>query len=563
MNLGIRNPYLKKLALTISGLPQLRILHNASRDCIEAQSRVLKSIIDTSRNTAFGKDHNFNAIKSIADFQSAVPIRDFEDHRCYIDRMCKGENDVLFPGKALFFNTTSGTTDKPKLIPVSKKYFEKAYNDISRLWFYSCLRDNPRLFNGKNLSAVGPAVEGYVENGTPFGSISGVVYRNIPVILRDLYATPYPIICINDYQKKYYAMLRCGLATSISYIISVNPSTLLQFHRTVCENMSELIKDIHDGTIKADVLAEIDPSARAQVKNHFKPDRLRAAFLEDLLKVHGDKLKPKHYWPDLVCINTWKQGNCKLILPKLEGLFPEKTVIREFGYQASEARAGLVLGNEWDYSILLAHLYFFEFIEENKINQKNPDILNARDLEIGKNYYIIITNGSGLYRYNINDIIRVTGFYNQFPLFEFVQKGEGITSLTGEKLSEMHIIKAVDAASRAKNLKIEFYTMFCDVNDFTYKLFVEFSESASSSQKTAFINMIDEHLKYVNPEYSSKRGSNRLRAPILMELVPNSYEVIKSSLLKEGKVREGQYKISCLRSNPLIQQIYESNLINN
>ena len=255
-------------------------------------------------------------------------------------------------------------------------------------------------------------------------------------------------------------MLRFGLGTSISYIITVNPSTLIQFHRTVNENIADLIKDIFDGTIRADVLAEIDPSSREQVMNHIKPDKQRARFLEELLKVHGNQLKPKHYWPDLVCINTWKQGNCKLILPKLDNLFPETTVLREFGYQASEARAGLVLGNEWDYSVLMSHVYYFEFIEEEKINQEMPDVLGVKDLEIGKSYYILITNGSGLYRYDINDIIRVTGFYNQFPLFEFVQKGEGITSLTGEKLSEIHIIKAVDGIkSKKRKSRILYYVL--------------------------------------------------------------------------------------------------------
>ncbi len=558
MHLGIRNPFVKKIALTLSGSPLLRILNKASHDCTGAQNRVLKSILEDSRNTAFGKEHRFAALKSAEDFRSAVPIRDFEGHRCYIDRMCKGEENVLFPGKALFYNTTSGTTDKPKLIPVSRDYFEKAYNNISKIWFYSCLKDNPRLFHGQNLSAVAPAIEGYVEDGTPFGSISGVVYRNIPAILKDLYATPYPVICINDYQKKYYAMMRFGLGTSISYIITVNPSTLLQFHRTVTDNISDLIKDIHDGTIREDVLAEIDPSERDQVLSHLKPDRNKARYLQDLYKVYGEQLKPKHYWPDLVCINTWKQGNCKLILPKLNDLFSESTVLREFGYQASEARAGLALGNEWDYSILMAHIYYFEFIEEENINQPQPDILGVKDLEIGKSYYILITNGSGLFRYNINDIVRVTGFYNQFPLFEFVQKGEGITSLTGEKLSEMHIMKAVDAASRARNIKVEFYTMFCDTRNYLYKLYIEFGKNTAAVQKNAFINMIDEHLKYVNPEYSAKRGSNRLRSPVLVELIPNSYEIIKARLLNEGKVREGQYKISCLRCDPHMQQIYES-----
>ena len=434
MSFGINSPAVKKLALSLVGSPLLKKLERSSRDIRTAQSQVLSEILSSCKDTVFGKEHSFHNVKTAQDFTSAVPVRDFEGFRGYINQMCRGERDVLFPGKPLFYNTTSGTTDKPKLIPVSREYYERAYSNVSKLWFYTCLKDNPRLFHGRNLSAVAPAVEGHVEDGTPFGSISGVVYKNIPRILRDLYSTPYPVICIKDYEKKYYAMLRCSLAFNITYIITVNPSTLPQFHRTVLQNAPDLIKDIHDGTLRSDVASEIPSGEREPVLKRFKPDPDRARWLESLVKKYGNDLMPRHYWPDLVCVNTWKQGNCALILPKLQGMFPDHTIIREFGYQASEARAGLVLGNEWDYSILLANIYYFEFIEEEQRRKEDfPRVLGAHELEIGKNYYILITNGSGLFRYDINDIVRVKGFFNQFPLFEFVQKGEGVTSLTGEK----------------------------------------------------------------------------------------------------------------------------------
>ncbi|NLD98419.1 MAG: GH3 auxin-responsive promoter family protein [Fibrobacter sp.] len=554
----MRSPAIKKAALTVSGLPILKKLQWSSRQIVPEQNRILRSILDNCKDTVFGREHGFKSIKTIDDYRKAVPIRDFEGHRPYIDRMLKGERNILFPGKPVFYNTTSGTTDKPKLIPVSSDYYDKAYSNVSKLWFFTCLKDNPTLFNGQNLSAVAPAVEGYVEDGTPYGSISGVVYKNIPAIMRDLYSTPYPVICIKDYQKKYYAMLRFSLATSITYIITVNPSTLLQFHRVLLENAADIIKDIHDGTLRTDVLAEIEPSERPQILRKLKADPQRARWLEELVKTHGQNLRPKHYWPDLVCINTWKQGNCSLILPKLEGYFSEKTVLREFGYQASEARAGLVLGNEWNYSILLANIYHFEFIPEEKIGLSDPPVLSAHELEINKCYYILFSNGSGLYRYNINDIIRVTGFYHQFPLFEFVQKGEGITSLTGEKLSEIHVIRAVDEAANAKGIHVEFYTMLCDSVNYIYKLYVEFDDHVNSSQKQAFLTSVDEHLKYVNPEYSTKRDSNRLKPPVLIELKPKSYEFIKSRILADGKSREGQYKVSCLRKDPYLLQLYDS-----
>lgn len=555
------NPNIKKLALFFAAFPLMRQLEKQSRDIRKAQDRVLEKIIDSCKNTVFGKEHGFNKIRAGDEYRKAVPVRDFEGHRNYIDRMCNGEEDILFPGKPVFYNTTSGTNDLPKLIPVSKPYFEQAYTGVSRLWFYTCLRDNPRLFDGQNLSAVAPAVEGYVNDGTPYGSISGVVYKNIPGILKDLYSTPYPVICIKDYQKKYYAMLRCALGSKITYIITVNPSTLLQFHKTVLQEGEDLVRDIRDGCMRLDVLNEIDPKSREMVLSKFRPDSKRAKWLEKLFEKYGGKLRPKHYWPDLVCINTWKKGNCSLILPKLADYFPKSTVIREFGYQASEARAGLALHNEWDYSVLLAHIYHFEFIPEESIDKENPDVLSPHELEIGKTYYILFSNGSGLYRYNINDIVCVKGFYNQFPLFEFIQKGEGITNLTGEKLSESQVIQAIDAASRAGQIHVEFYTMFCDPKNYIYKLYVEFPKQVSEFAQQAFIRSVDEHLKFINPEYSAKRGSKRLKQPILHNLVPNSYEKLKSRLLLDGLVREGQYKVSCLRSDEKLRQLFDNLVI--
>ena len=549
MNSFFSSPMIKKLLLSSAASPLLRKLNKASYDVKAAQDSVLSSIIEQSRDTVFGKEHRFKSVKTIEDYRRAVPIRDFEGHRPYIERMCRGEPDILFAGKPLFYTTTSGTVDKPKLIPVSESYFKKAYREINLLWLTSCLRDNPHLFHGKNLSAVAPAVEGHVEDGTPFGSISGMSYLHIPKFLKDLHSTPYPIITIRDYNAKYYAMMRCALATDISYIITVNPSTLLQFHRTVIEHYAAIIKDIHDGTLRNDVAAEIDTTERDGVLGGFSPDPARAQLLESIFQTHEDHLLPLHYWPDLVCINTWKQGNCSLILPKLAGYYPKTTVLREFGYQASEVRAGLVLGNDWNHSLLLAHHYLFEFIEASSPPDAASPVLQAHELEIGKSYYLLFSNGSGLYRYNINDILRVTGFYRQFPLFEFIQKGEGVTSLTGEKVSEVQVIRSVEDAAKASGLDIGFYTMFCDRAAFRYKLFAEFPPHTGDWQRELFITSVDARLKYYNLEYSVKRESSRLQIPELIELGPNAYERLKKVLLDENMVREGQYKVTYLRDD--------------
>jgi len=221
MKSTVKHQWLKKAIIGMIGRPRAREFEQASRDVKGTQEALLRKVIADCRDTAFGKDHGFANIRTTDDYRKAVPIRDFEGHRKYIDRMTHGEADILFPGRPIFYNTTSGTSNKPKEIPVSTEYFTKAYTKISRLWLYSCLRDNPRLFSGKNLSAVGAAEEGQVADGTPCGALSGAVYRHIPGVLRDVYSAPYPIFCIKDYDKKYYAMLRFAIGANINDIIEV------------------------------------------------------------------------------------------------------------------------------------------------------------------------------------------------------------------------------------------------------------------------------------------------------------------------------------------------------
>ena len=137
------------------------------------------------------------------------------------------------------------------------------------------------------------------------------------------------------------------------------------------------------------------------------------------------------------------------------------------------------MGKNWDYSVLAAHMYHFEFIPEEERDSKKPITLLAHELEVGKRYFILFSNTSGLYRYDINDIIEVIGFYNEFPLFKFIQKGEGTTSLTGEKITEAQVIQAIEDTAQIEGITVKFYTMFCDFCEQNYRLYVEFGSETS------------------------------------------------------------------------------------
>jgi hypothetical protein len=543
-------PWFRKFLLTLVSKKLYKKFIDQTKSPFAAQEVLLKSIIENNKDTAFGKDHNFDRINTFEDYIKNVPIRDFEGHRPYIDRIINGEENILFPGRPLMYNMTSGTTSKPKMIPISNEYFETSISELSKIWLYSCLIDNPNIYDGKSLSAVSPAVDGYEKDGTPFGNISGVTLKNIPKVLKSTFSCPYSFICIKDYKKKYYAIMRAAVEVNITIIISPSVSNIERFHESFMTNFSDMIKDIREGTLRKDVLAEISEEDKDEAINFFKPNPKRAKELEDLMAAHKEKLRPKHYWPNVGCINIWVQGNFTLLLPKIADYFTEKTAKRAFGYQTSEGRIGMVLGNDWDYSVFALHAYLLEFIEEKEKEQKNPKIYKLHELQQGKRYFIIFTNGSGLFRYDINDIIEICGFYNDTPIFKFIQKGEGVTSITGEKLTEQQVIEGIKKTSDDLGVKVEFYNMFCDLKGHSYKLFIEYEEKTKKDKKAKFLESFDSILKTFNPEYEAKRGSGRLDAPEIYELQSGAYEKLKSSLVAKGVAKDGQYKDMYLSKKP-------------
>ncbi len=537
-----KNLWLIKLALNIAGKKMWKVLDKKSKNCKKAQNEVLMDIIDWAKDTEYGKKHGFAEIKSASDFQKKVPINDYNDLEPYIKKHTKGEENILFPGKPFIYATTSGTTKEPKWIPITEKYHKECYNGLSKLWFYSLLKENPHIFDGPDLSIVGKALEGYAEDGTPYGSFSGHVYENIPKFLKAIHVTPQEVFRISDYFSRYYCILRFTIAAKIKIIVTGNPSTLLELHNVATDRIDDLIEDIEKGTLHSGL--KIEPDIKNKIVTLLKPNPVRAAELKELKQKHGTLL-PKHYWPTLEVINTWKCGNSGLYLKHTEGLYPDNTKIREFSYLATEARAGIILKSDQMASILAAHLLFFEFIKKEDIEKENPRIYLASELEDGKYYYIIVTTPSGLYRYNMNDLMKVEGFYNEFPMLRFIQKGAGITSLTGEKLHEEQFISAISETEKETNIKTLFYIGFADIDISGYRFFIEFEDDLDKEKIRGFCKSVDEKLLKINIEYEAKRKSNRIKPPVIHVLKKHAFDNFKAVCMGKG-YRDGQFKLTHL-----------------
>lgn len=539
--------------LRVLGNKMLNDLNKKSRDCYHSQHSVLMDIIHYCRNTEYGKKHNFKKIKTINDFQTKVPINNYDHLESHLYKHTEGHKNVIIPGKPLLFATTSGTTARPKWIPITKKYYKECYNGLSKLMLHSIIQETPEILDGMTLSIVGKAVEGSTNDGTPYGAFSGHAYRDIPAFLRRFHAVPYPVYSIDDYDAKYYCFLRFSLEKDIRMIFSVNPSSLLQINQNIQSFIDELILDIETGSLKPNLA--IPSETRRILEKKLTPNPDRANELRDL-KMKYTNLTFKHLWPRLKVILTWRCGNSGLYLQHTSDFFPRGCRIRELGYLATEARAGIILKANQVSSIMAGHLLFFEFIKKDAINKPNPRIYLAHELDVGEYYYIFITTSSGLFRYNMNDILKVEGYYNQFPMMKFVQKGAGVTTLTGEKVYEEQLLESIRRVEKRLNMKTQFHIGFADYQISGYRLFAEFSRMIPNNKMTLFCKEIDNELQKINMEYESKRKSNRIKPMRLHYLSHNAFDKFKRICIEMG-YRDGQFKLSHLMQDEKRMKIFQ------
>ena len=544
-------PYqLINLGLAIMSLPGRMSLARASRNPEKASARTLRKILNLAKNTAYGKEHHFGAIVKARKpeqlfrlYEKSVKASEYESFRPYVERHKHGEANVLIPGKPLMYATTSGTTSKPKWIPISQKYMKDVYDVMSHIWLDNFARVRPKFLSGGLVVSVAKVVEGYAEDGTIFGSVSGVTAKKIPSIIRKRFVTPPEVYDISDYTARYYVMMRLAIAHSVSYIVAPNPSTLLELIHNAEEYFDDYIEDIEKGSISKKF--DVSPEIRSVLAGFTVPDPERADFLRRVKEKCGGKPQLKDWWPDMQLLSSWKCGNTAIAAEKVQQQLPAGCCYQELGYFASECRFGLVLDEGID-STLFPNYHYYEFIEESDLENPEPRFLRLHELEQGKRYCIYVTTFSGLYRYNMNDLVEVGGWNGKTPKIHMVQKVNGIVSITGEKLYEKQFIEAVHEAERQSGLKANFFIGFADPEEACYDFYYEFEKrKVRRSKAEAFTKIVDSQLMEMNIEYQSKRASHRLKEPKTFVLKRNAYDHFKRRSLLEG-ARDGQFKLVML-----------------
>ncbi len=524
----------------------LTAFENATHQPREVQEALLRRVLAHHADTDFGRTHRFRDVRTVADFRRQLPVAGYEYFEPYIARVRRGEFDALLADKRVhMFALTSGTTAARKYIPVTDQYLAD-YRRGWNIWGLKAFRDHKAVRLRPIVQLSGDWDEFRTEAGIPCGAVTGLTATMQKRIIRWMYCVPPCVGRVKDARAKYYLALRLSLPRRVAMIIAANPSTLVQLARAGDADKESLLRDLRDGTLAdhLDIPADVRAALAARLRRRH-PERVRE--LEEIVRRTGT-LYPKDYWPaDGLLLGNWTGGSVGAYLRHYPRYYGE-AVVRDVGLIASEGRMTIPLADGTASGVLDVTTHYFEFIPQEEADSPSPTVLSAHELEEGGSYFILPTTAFGLYRYDIHDLVRVTGFHNRTPLVEFLSKGAHFANMTGEKLSEHHVTRAMAAVLRQLDLTLTCYSVAPCWDDETpyYGLFVERPDVADAERGARLAALLDRQLGEENVEYRGKRDSLRL-APLRLELLPAGTwaEWDRERLRRNGGSLE-QYKHPCL-----------------
>lgn len=470
-------------------------LKSWNTDAINIQNRNLLDLITKAQNTKFGRDHHFSEIKTHEDFKKLVPIRDYEQLKDpYVNLMLKGEENILWPGKPLYFSKTSGTTSGVKYIPISKESMPSHIEAAKMaLLFYIHETGKSDFVDGKMIFLQGsPELD--EKAGIPTGRLSGIVAHHVPKYLQKNRMPTWETNCIEDWEQKVDAIVEETYDLDMTLISGIPPWVQMYFDKLSEKAGGKSIKDIFKN-FKLFVYGGVN----------YEPYRAK---IEQTI---GFKIDT---------IETY---------PASEGFI---------AYQNSQVEKGLLLNIDAG--------MFYEFIPVDEYFNENPTRLSLAEVELDKNYAIILNTNAGLWGYSIGDTVK---FISKDP-YKIIVSGriKHYISAFGEHVIGEEVEHAMMNAAKEFNAEVIEFTVAPQVtpDDSTlpyHEWFIEFAQEPSDMQ--AFANKLDELLQKKNIYYADLIQGNILRPLVVRSLNKNAFiDYMKS----EGKLG-GQNKVPRLSND--------------
>ena len=515
-----------------------------------AQKSVLSRIIQNNKKTKFGIKHNFSSIKNAQDFQEFVPITTYDYYTSYVKLIENGNKNVLTSEKVLILEPTSGSTAPSKLIPYTKSLKREFQKGIGP-WIYDMYTKRKGLMFGNAYWSITPInkVRNSSKSKIRVGFEGDVEYFGIPqkILLNLLLAVPKEVSEIEDTETfRYVTLLFLLKNKNVTFISIWSPTFFTLLLESFIEWSDFLIKDIESGTINTP--KDIHPDLMKQLLKKISRDKYRAKEIEQII----DKWRNKKYnsnslyqdiWPSLSLISCWTDANSARYLKDLMSIFP-RVEIQGKGLIATEAFVSFPLSERKGH-ILSVNSHFFEFID-----LETSKIKLAHELILDRIYSVIITTSGGLYRYKLQDLIKVVGFAKEAPLLNFVGKEDNVSDLFGEKINQVHISAIFKKLLNKYKIDTRFYMLAPSINTKKatyYTIFLEPDQKISRNVMVKLRNDFESEL-LKNYHYSYCRKLDQLKKVELFDIEANGMKNFIEECQREGQ-KLGNIKLSVLNKN--------------
>jgi len=521
----------------------------------ETQARLLGSILKRNAGTLFGKEHSFAKIRDVADYQRQVPIRQWLDFAPYVDAVVEGQTGVLTKERPFFYHRTSGTTGKPKMIPVTRRC-EDLSKTTHRLWVLKALSNNPGMLRSEVMAVLNTAIDGYTPRREAYGAVSGNIYFRLPQIIRKAFCHPYEVFAVGDIDARRYALMRYALDKDCSFAFTGNPMGLVTAFDFADKNSEILIRDIHEGTLAPEF--PLPDALHATALSQLRPNPSRARALAAARERRG-RLCPADYWPGLKLAGCWLGGSMGHFVPRLREWCAQDTPFRDVGYMASEGIFSIPQANETLDGLPALHAVFFEFLAEHDFGKPDATALLAHELEPGQNYHVVVTTTGGLYRYAMNDVIRVGGRQQATPLIRFLYKGGLVQNLQGEMMTVEHVAAAMKALDAESSFRLRHFQLVGELDRRGYALHIEPTETLPPGELHRLLASFDRALIAANEVYGFLRADRLLVPPRLSVMQKGWFDRIAADHMARSG-RDSQFKPALLVSRPEHPEMIEQSL---
>lgn len=466
---------------------------------METQEKVFRDLITQAQHTQFGKDHDFANIKTFHDFASKVPIRDYEQLRPYVDRVVKGEEDILWKGKPIYFAKTSGTTSGAKYIPLTQEsmpyHIEAARNAILSYIHETGKAD---FVDGKMIFLQGsPILE--EKNGIKLGRLSGIVAHFVPKYLQKNRMPSWKTNCIEDWETKVDAIVEETFHENMT-VISGIPSWVQMYFEKLQQKGNKPV-------------GEIFKNFNLFIYGGVNYEPYRAKF-ENLIGRKVDAIE---------------------LFPASEGFF---------AYQDSQKEKGMLL--------LLNSGIFYEFVKAEDFFTDNPKRYTIGEVELGVNYVLLLSTNAGLWAYNIGDTVQFTSLQP----YRVIVSGriKHYISAFGEHVIGKEVEAALQEAMSGTDVRVNEFTVAPQITPNQglpyHEWFIEFENEPENLEDFAL--KIDQAMRTQNTYYDDLIVGNVLRTVVITKVAKNGFQEYMKSIGKLG----GQNKLPRLANDRKIADFF-------